>query len=229
MGVWVDPRGIAIALVLLATATAVYGASSPQSRCDSGKLLAASKFAQCRLKVESVKARRGDRLSAVEQARMEVRCSARVAETFARLERIYPVKGMGEETQCSHYGDAANLVEGLTAVSDLVGDGSVAAAGSDAFDSTINDSSVCASAGGIWTDEGCVPGNPYNCTLAGFCSSLAAALPGELEYYSNAYVGHELGAGVAVGCLPAHWSAGTTMSTGCGGHACLVMASQVCG
>ena len=224
-------RKVAIGLVLLAagnSAQTAYAGSTIQSKCDAGKLNAAAKYAQCRLKVESLATKKAD-LTTGEKARLVHRCSLRVAKTFLRMEQKYPATDLGDQTQCSDYGDAANLIAALDTVSELVANRSVAAAGSDAFDPAINDASVCTSAGGTWADNTCTPGNSYNCTIGAFCSSMAAALPGELEYYSNAYIGHQAGTGPAAGCLPAHWSAGVTMSTACGGHACLVTAAQICG
>jgi len=210
-------------------ATPALAQQTAQTRCDSGKMLAAAKFAQCRLKVAALAVKKGDRLGVEERLRLEQRCAAKASDTFQRLEAKYPPAGAEPGSECSHYGDAPNLLEALALVSEMVADGSIASSGSEAFDPTSNDPEVCEAVGGTWDDGACSLESPYNCTLAAFCSSIAAALPGELPYYSNAYTGHELGSGPAAACSEADWSAGVSYSIACGGHTCLTTAAAFCG
>ena len=55
---------LAIALAFSFTPTPAAGGLSNQTKCDSGKLLAAAKFSQCRIKVDFLALKKGAKLSA---------------------------------------------------------------------------------------------------------------------------------------------------------------------
>ena len=145
---------LAIALAFSFTATPAAGGLSNQTKCDSGKLLAAAKFSQCRIKVDFIALKKGDKLSAEKKTAMEDKCDTKINEAFVKLEEKYPDAG---DDKCSTYGDAANMIAGLVAVSDAVADGSVSTGGSGAVDPTANDQTVCEDANGTWDDSVCTP------------------------------------------------------------------------
>ena len=82
---------------------------------------------------------------------MEDKCDIKLNAAFVKLEGMYPDAG---DDRCSTYGDAANMIAGLVAVSDAVADGSISAEGSDALDPLSNDEQVeqahCEELGGEW-------------------------------------------------------------------------------
>ena len=143
---------LAIALAFSFTATPAAGGLSNQTKCDSGKLLAAAKFSQCRIKVDFIALKKGDKLSAEKKTAMEDKCDTKINEAFVKLEEKYPDAG---DDKCSTYGDAANMIAGLVFVSDAVADGSVSADGSGAVDITSDNQAVCEAAGGSWEGSGC--------------------------------------------------------------------------
>ncbi len=145
---------LAIGLAFSFTPTPAAGGLSNQTKCDSGKLLAAAKFSQCRIKVDFIALKKGDKLSAEKKTAMEDKCDTKINEAFVKLEEKYPDAG---DDKCSTYGDAANMIAGLVAVSDAVADGSVSTGGSGAVDPTANDQTVCEDANGTWDDSVCTP------------------------------------------------------------------------
>ena len=145
---------LALALAFSFTATPADAGLSNQTKCDSGKLLAAAKFSQCRIKVDFIALKKGDKLSAEKKTAMEDKCDAKINAAFVALEGKYPDAG---DDRCSTYGDAANMIAGLVAVSDAVADGSVRTGGSGAVDPTANDQTVCEDANGTWDDSVCTP------------------------------------------------------------------------
>ena len=139
---------LAIALAFSFTATPAAGGLSNQTKCDSGKLLAAAKFSQCRIKVDFIALKKGDKLSAEKKTAMEDKCDTKINEAFVKLEEKYPDAG---DDKCSTYGDAANMIAGLVAVSDAVADGSVGTDGSGAVDPA----RACGDANGSWDGSVC--------------------------------------------------------------------------
>jgi hypothetical protein len=142
---------LAIALAFSFTATPAAGGLSNQTKCDSGKLLAAAKFSQYRIKVDFIALKKGDKLSAEKKTEMEGKCDTKLNDAFVKLEGKYPDAG---EDKCSSYGDAANMIAGLVAVSDAVADGSVSTDGADALAPSDNQT-VCEGAGGTWENDAC--------------------------------------------------------------------------
>ena len=160
---------LAIALGLSFIATPAAGGLSNQTKCDSGKLLAAAKFSQCRIKVDFIALKKGDKLSAEKKTAMEDKCDTKINEAFVKLEEKYPDAG---DDRCSTYGDAANMIVGLVAVSDAVAAGSGSTDGSGAVDPTSNDQTVCETAGGTWESDG-------SCTTPmTFCDSIGGSFEG---------------------------------------------------
>ena len=194
---------LAIALAFSFTATPAAGGLSNQTKCDSGKLLAAAKFSQCRIKVDFIALKKGDKLSAEKKTAMEDKCDTKINEAFVKLEEKYPDAG---DDKCSTYGDAANMIAGLVAVSDAVADGSVSTGGSGAVDPTANDQAICEDANGTWESGTCTAGSSYNCTIGAMCSYWAAEDPYALQYYTNNYVGHTA---ETTGCPIVEWTTGT--------------------
>ena len=141
---------LAIALAFSFTATPAAGGLSNQTKCDSGKLLAAAKFSQCRIKVDFIALKKGDKLSAEKKASMENKCDAKINAAFVALEGKYPDAG---DDRCSAYGNAANVIAFLVAASDLVADGTAGAEGSLAIDPTSNLQAYCASIDWYWDAE----------------------------------------------------------------------------
>ena len=139
---------LAIALAFSFTPTPAAGGLSNQTKCDSGKLLAAAKFSQCRIKVDFIALKKGDKLSAEKKTAMEDKCDTKINEAFVKLEEKYPDAG---DDKCSTYGDAANMIAGLVAVSDAVADGSVSTDGSGAVDPA----RACGDANGSWDGSVC--------------------------------------------------------------------------
>lgn len=141
----------AVAALTLTLAPFAHAGLSNQTKCDSGKLLAAAKFSQCRIKVDFIALKKGDKLSAEKKAAMEGKCDIKLNAAFVKLEGMYPDAG---DDRCSTYGDAANMIAGLVAMSDAVADGSISAEGSDALDPLSNDEQVeqahCEELGGEW-------------------------------------------------------------------------------
>ena len=155
---------LAIALAFSFTATPAAGGLSNQTKCDSGKLLAAAKFSQCRIKVDFIALKKGDKLSAEKKASMEDKCDAKINAAFVALEGKYPDVGADK---CSSYGDAANMIAGLVAVSDAVADGSVSADGADAL-AISNDQTICEDADGTWENDACTAAS-RDCFREGLC------------------------------------------------------------
>ena len=148
---------LAMGLAFTFTPTPAAGGLSNQTKCDSGKLLAAAKFSQCRIKVDFLALKKGDKLSAEKKTAMEDKCDTKINEAFVKLEEKYPDAG---DDKCSTYGDAANMIAGLVAVSDAVADGSVSTGGSGAVDPTANDQTVCEDANGTWENDDCTAADP---------------------------------------------------------------------
>ena len=191
---------LALALAFSFTAAPADAGLSNQTKCDSGKLLAAAKFSQCRIKVDFIALKKGDKLSAEKKTAMEDKCDTKINEAFVKLEEKYPDAG---DDKCSTYGDAANMIAGLVAVSDAVADGSVSTGGSGAVDPTANDQTICEDAGGAWESGTCTAGSSYNCAIGAICSEWAAVYPTELDYYTNNYVGHTA---ATTGCPIDEWN-----------------------
>lgn len=158
---------LALALTFAFIQTPAAAGLSNQTKCDSGKLLAAAKFSQCRIKVDFIALKKGDKLSAEKKAAMEDKCDAKINAAFVALEGKYPDVG---EDRCSAYGDAANMIAGLVAVSDAVADGSVSTDGSGAL-ATLNDQEICEAAGGTWDSGACTPADAADrdCFREGAC------------------------------------------------------------
>ena len=202
---------LTIALAFSFTPTPAAGGLSNQTKCDSGKLLAAAKFSQCRIKVDFIALKKGDKLSAEKKTAMEDKCDAKINAAFVALEGKYPDAG---DDRCSTYGDAANMIDGLVTVSDAVADGSVSADGSGAVDPAADNRTVCEDAGGTWESGTCTAGSSYNCTIGAMCSGWAAEYPDGLEYYTNNYVDHTA---ETTGCPISQWNTdsndGTSVSS----------------
>ena len=147
---------LALALAFSFTATPAAAGLSNQTKCDSGKLLAAAKFSQCRIKVDFIALKKGDKLSAEKKTAMEDKCDAKINAAFVALEGKYPETMSDSDDECSTYGDAANMIAGLVAVSDAVADGSVSTGGADAL-ATSDNQTVCEDAGGTWESDACAP------------------------------------------------------------------------
>ena len=87
---------------------------------------------------------------------MEGKCDIKLNAAFVKLEEMYPSTAVTTDPwdKCSEYGDAANMIAGLVAVSDAVAGGSISAEGSDALDPLSNDEQVeqahCEELGGEW-------------------------------------------------------------------------------
>ena len=190
---------LALALAFSFTAAPADAGLSNQTKCDSGKLLAAAKFSQCRIKVDFIALKKGDKLSAEKKTAMEDKCDTKINEAFVKLEEKYPDAG---DDKCSTYGDAANMIAGLVAVSDAVADGSVSTGGSGAVDPAADNRTVCEDAGGAWESGTCTAGSSYNCTIGAMCSAWAAEYPEDLPYYTNNYVGHTA---ATFGCASGPW------------------------
>ena len=141
---------LALALAFSFTAAPADAGLSNQTKCDSGKLLAAAKFSQCRIKVDSISLKKGDKLSAEKKASMEDKCDAKINAAFVVLEGKYPDAG---DDRCSAYGNAPNVIAFLVAASDLVADGTAGAEGSLAIDPTSNLQAYCASIDWHWDAE----------------------------------------------------------------------------
>ncbi|MDG2009665.1 MAG: hypothetical protein P8K76_07785 [Candidatus Binatia bacterium] len=154
---------LAIALAFSFTATPADAGLSNQTKCDSGKLLAAAKFSQCRIKVDSIALKKGDKLSAEKKASMENKCDAKINASFVALEGKYPDAG---DDKCSAYGNAANVIAFLVAASDLVADGTAGAEGSLGTGSTSDLQAYCASIDWAWnpnSEECCGSVCGYGC------------------------------------------------------------------
>jgi hypothetical protein len=121
---------LAIALAFSFTATPAAGGLSNQTKCDSGKLLAAAKFSQCRIKVDFLALKKGAKLSAEKKLELQAKCDTKLTEAYDKLEGKYPETMSGGDDECGSYDDAQNMMDALVAVSDAVADGSVSAEGS---------------------------------------------------------------------------------------------------
>ena len=141
---------LAIALALSFTATPADAGLSSQTKCDSGKVLAAAKFSQCRIKVDSIALKKGDKLGAEKKTALEDKCDIKINEAFVKLEGKYPDAG---DDKCSAYGNAANVIAFLVAASDLVAEGAVGAGGSLGTGPTSDLQAYCASIGWTWIAE----------------------------------------------------------------------------
>ena len=181
---------LAIALALSFTATPAAGGLSNQTKCDSGKLLAAAKFSQCRIKVDFLALKKGAKLSAEKKLELQAKCDTKLTEAYDKLEGKYPETMHGGDDECGSYDDARNMIDGLVAVSNAVADGSVSADGSGAVDPTANDHVVCEDANATWESGTCTAGSSYNCTIAAMCSAWAAAYPADSALLTNNYEGH---------------------------------------
>ncbi len=148
---------LAIALAFSFTATPAAGGLSNQTKCDSGKLLAAAKFSQCRIKVDFLALKKGAKLSAEKKLELQAKCDTKLTEAYDKLEGKYPETMSGGDDECGSYGDAQNMIDGLVTVSDAVADGSVSADGSGAVDPAADNRTVCEDAGGAWDDSVCTP------------------------------------------------------------------------
>ncbi len=157
---------LALVLAFSFTAAPADAGLSNQTKCDSGKLLAAAKFSQCRIKVDFIALKKGDKLSAEKKASMEDKCDAKINAAFVALEGKYPDVG---DDRCSTYGDAANMIAGLVAVSDAVADGSVSTGGAEAL-ATSDNQAVCEDADGTWENDACTPA-PRDCFREGACGA----------------------------------------------------------
>lgn len=170
----------AVVALTLTLAPFAHAGLSNQTKCDSGKLLAAAKFSQCRIKVDFIALKKGDKLSAEKKAAMEGKCDIKLNAAFVKLEEMYPSTAVTTDpwNKCSEYGDAANMIAGLVAMSDAVADGSVSTEGSGAL-ATLNDQDVCEAAGGTWDVSGsgsvCIPRDdffrPRDCFREGACGA----------------------------------------------------------
>ena len=142
---------LAIALGLSFIATPAAGGLSNQTKCDSGKLLAAAKFSQCRIKVDFLALKKGAKLSAEKKEELQAKCSTKLTEAYDKLEGKYPATMSGGDDECGSYGDAQNMIDALVAVSDAVADGSVSTDGSGAVDPA----RACGDANGSWDGSVC--------------------------------------------------------------------------
>ena len=162
---------LAIALAFSFSATPAAGGLSNQTKCDSGKLLAAAKFSQCRIKVDFLALKKGAKLSAEKKTAMEDKCDTKINAAFVALEGKYPDAG---DDKCSTYGDAANMIAGLVFVSDAVADGSVSTDGSGTVDITSDNAAAeqagCEAANGTWDGSVCTPAD-RDCFREGACGT----------------------------------------------------------
>ena len=170
---------LAIALAFSFTPTPAAGGLSNQTKCDSGKLLAAAKFSQCRIKVDFLALKKGAKLSAEKKEELQAKCSTKLTEAYDKLEGKYPATMSGGDDECGSYGDAQNMIDGLVAVSNAVADGSVSADGSGAVDPA----RACGDANGSWDGSVCTPAAApdRDCFREGAC--------GEGGYDFGDYVG----------------------------------------
>ena len=134
----------------LALGTSAHAGLSEQEKCDSGKLKAASKFAQCRINVDSLAVKKGDKLSAEKKAELQAKCETKLTDAYVKLERKYPATMSGSDDECSAYGDAANLIAALVVAGNAVADGSAGNGGGDVLDPTSDNEALCTGAGGTY-------------------------------------------------------------------------------
>lgn len=107
-----------VALGVLALAGPVWGAATPEQKCEAGKKQEAGKYAACRLKAEAKLVQQGD----VERYNAALgRCQGKLETKFTKLEAAAALRG----TTCPTVDDADDVAGYIDCASDAVSDGTM--------------------------------------------------------------------------------------------------------
>lgn len=163
MKLWNSVLRLSLLLLALTFASTAHAVVTIQQKCDSSKLLAAAKFSQCRVKIDSLSVKKGSKLSEEKKVLLQTKCAAKLRAEYAKLEAKYvPTSQVGlRDDECSVYGDAENMVAFIEAASDLVADGTAGIEGSGAVGGVDEFRAQCEANSWYWDPERTECCNPH--------------------------------------------------------------------